>query len=263
MTIRDILIHLNSTPRSAVRLGLASDLAMRLRARLVGLYVTPGRASGPDELRGAALLEEEFRGWLGQQGIDGEWRLGQGSTTDVLCRIGRCTDLTIIGQPGDREQKGGLSEREFLKIVRRVGGPVLAVPYAGSFASVGERALVLWDSSPQTARAVNEALPLLCGGQAVQVLISESRSRCDSDVNSADREILCHLKRHGISAKAGRLFMRKASEMGEELLSCAADFQADLVVVGASAGFRWRELMGRTMMHTLISAMTAPLLLAS
>jgi nucleotide-binding universal stress UspA family protein len=263
MTIRDILIHLDSTPRSAVRLGLATELAVKLRASLVGLYVTPGRASGPDELRGAALLEEEFRGWLGQQGIDGEWRLAQGSTTDVLCRIGLCTDLTIIGQPGDREQTGGLSEREFLKILHRVGGPVLAVPYAGSFTSVGERALVLWDSSPQTARAVNEALPLLCGAQAVKVLISESRLQRDFDVGSADSEILCHLGRHGISAKAGRLFMRKASEMGEEVLSHAADFQADLVVVGASAGSRWGHLMGKTIIHTLIGAMTAPLLLAS
>ena len=237
---------------------------MRLRARLVGLYVTPGRASGPDELRGAALLEEEeFRGWLAQRGIDGEWRLAQGSATDALCRFGCCTDLSIIGQPGDQEQKGGLSEREFLKIVRRVGGPVLAVPYAGSFASVGERALILWDSSPQTARAVNEALPLLCGAQAVEVLISESKLRHDLVASWADREILCHLRRHGISAKAGRLFMRKTNEIGEELLSYAADFQADLVVVGASSGSRWRHLMGRTIIHTLISAMTAPLLLAS
>jgi nucleotide-binding universal stress UspA family protein len=263
MAIRDILIHLDSTPRSAVRLGLATELAVRLRARLVGLYVTPGRASGPDELRGAALLEEEFRRWLGQQGIHGEWRLAQGSVSDALCRFGCCTDLSIIGQPGHREQKGGLSQREFLKVLRRVGGPVLAVPYAGSFTSVGERALVLWDSSPQTARAVNEALPLLCGAQAVKVLISESRLQRDVDVRIADSEILGHLGRHGISAKAGRLFMRKASEMGEEVLSYAADFQADLVVVGASSSSRWRHLIGRSFIHTLISAMTAPLLLAS
>jgi hypothetical protein len=34
---------------------------------------------------------------------------------------------------------GGLSEKEFMEALRRVGTPVLAVPYVGSFAGVGER----------------------------------------------------------------------------------------------------------------------------
>lgn len=263
MTIRDVLIHLDETPRSAVRLRLASELAQRLGAQLLGLYVMKARAASLDERRSAAFAEEEFRGRLDQLGLEGGWRLAEGSAADALIRFGSCADLSVIGQPLPGGQRGGLSEREFVKILHRIGGPVLAVPYTGSFPSVGERALVHWDCSPQAVRAVNEALPLLCGADAVQVLLRDSRDRRNFDVGIAGKGILDHLARHGISAKAARLLIDRETEMGEELLSCAADFRADLMVVGASPGSQLRNLMRRTMTHTLIGAMTTPLLLAS
>ena len=38
MIIRDILVHLDSTPRAAVRLELAVQLAMRIEGYVIGLY---------------------------------------------------------------------------------------------------------------------------------------------------------------------------------------------------------------------------------
>ena len=68
---------------------------------------------------------------------------------------------------------GGLSAKEFMEAFRRVRTPVLAVPYVGSFAGVEERILVAWNGGPESTRAVNEALPLLCGAKAVMVLLSD------------------------------------------------------------------------------------------
>ena len=44
MIIRDILVHLDSTPHAAVRLELAVQLAMRIEGYVIGLYT--GRTTG-------------------------------------------------------------------------------------------------------------------------------------------------------------------------------------------------------------------------
>jgi len=128
MGIRGILVHLDSTPRSVVRLGLATELAMRHGAYLIGLYVTPPVPSA-DEQRDASAMSEEFHGWIRQQGIDGEWRPARGSAVDALTMHGRCTDLIVIGQHDPERHQGDLAEKQFVEILGRIGRPILAVPY--------------------------------------------------------------------------------------------------------------------------------------
>ena len=60
MAIRDILVHLDASPASAVRLDLAAEMAQRLSAHLVGLYVVdvPLPAFMGAEMGGAAFTAE-------------------------------------------------------------------------------------------------------------------------------------------------------------------------------------------------------------
>jgi K+-sensing histidine kinase KdpD len=96
MAIREILVHLDPTPRSAIRLRLATELAMRFNAQVVGLYVTHSRPPGPNEQRSAALMEDEFRRSLSQQGLAGTWQFVQDSPAETIIRFGRYADLSII-----------------------------------------------------------------------------------------------------------------------------------------------------------------------
>lgn len=148
-------------------------------------------------------------------------------------------------------------------MLRGIGRPVLAIPYAGAFTGIGERVLAVWDSAPESTRALNEALPLLGSAKAVQILVSNSKRQPDFDASRAGREILAHLARHGIDAKVGGFVMDKEIETGEALLSYAADFGADLMIAGAFISSRVRELMFGSSVHTLIRTMTVPLLLSS
>jgi len=248
MAIRDILVHLDTTQRSKVRL----ELAARYRAYLIGLSVIKRSAPAFERQTGAAMMEQEFRGWLGQQQLNGEWRLEKGSVAGVLMRFGRYTDLTILGQPDPQDGKSGLSEKEFVDVLRGIGRPILAIPYAGTFARIGERVLVLWNGSHESTRALSEALPLLCGAKAVQVLVGNSECQPDFDKSDAERSILCHLSRHGIVAKGGDVLIDKGIETGEALLSYAADFGADLMVAGMSVNTRFRELISGSVIRTII-----------
>ena len=42
-----------------------------------------------------------------------------------------------------------------------VGRPVLVVPYAGAFETVGRCVLIAWDGTREAIRAMNDAMPVL------------------------------------------------------------------------------------------------------
>lgn len=268
MPIRDILVHLDLTPRSMVRLELAAELAVRHQAYLIGLYMAHKPIRVPVGQTSAVLMEESFRGRLRQRRLEGEWRLAEGSTAEVLTRFGRCVDLTILGQPDPQESRGGLSEKGFVDILRGIGRPVLAVPYAGSFACIGERVLIVWERGPESTRALNEALPLLYSAKAVQVLVCDSGRQSDIDANGNGLDIFNHLSRHGVVAKGERLFVDKEIEKGEALLSYAADFGADMMVFGAPIVMHAhiipaREFVLRKDYVLLLERMTVPVMMAA
>jgi nucleotide-binding universal stress UspA family protein len=57
------------------------------------------------------------------------------------------------------------------------GRPVLVVPYAGNFETVGKRILVAWDGTREANRALNDALPLLADSEAVTVMFVGANER--------------------------------------------------------------------------------------
>ena len=100
MALKDILVHLDTTPRSAVRLAVAARLAARHGAHLTGVHVIdipsanyfygaamPFVPANPEEIvqriraeatQAAAPIEQAFMDCLGRSGIEGEWRLVDG-----------------------------------------------------------------------------------------------------------------------------------------------------------------------------------------
>jgi len=205
MIIRDILVHLDSTPRAAVRLELAVQLAMRTEGYVIGLYT--GRRPEDrsyDELPDIPTTGDDFHAWIQQQGVGGEWRLTGGSPVEAIIAHGRCADLIVVGQCDPDSRRDDLPERALVEIIGRVGRPVLAVPYAGSFSKVATRILVAWDGRPESTRAIHEALPLLSNSGAVRVLVYNPRRLPDVAV-SAREAVRLHLSRHGIPADVAPL----------------------------------------------------------
>ncbi len=207
----------------------------------------------------AAPLEAAFRDCLRRNGIEGEWRLLEGSPHATVALHARYVDLTVVGQP-DRDDHQ-VADAVTVTTVMTSGRPVLAIPFAGEFPTIGERVLVAWNASREAARAVNDALPLLIGAKHVTILaINPQRGVAGhGDVPAAD--IALHLARHGLKAEAAHTVARDISD-GEALLSYAADIGADLIVAGAYGHSRARELVFGGVTRTLIAEMTAPVLLS-
>jgi nucleotide-binding universal stress UspA family protein len=281
MALKDILVHLDATPRSMERLEVAARLAVKHGAHLSAIHVIdipsanyfygaamPFVPTNPEEIVGrmradateaAAPIETAFRDCANRNALQGEWRLVEGAPATMVALHARYADLTVVGQPNAREPQD--NDAITVTTVMTSGRPVLAIPFAGQFPTVGERVLVAWNASREAARAVNDALPLIAGATQVTVLaINPQRGIAGhGDVPAAD--IALHLARHGVKAEAAHTVARDISD-GEALLSYAADVGADLIVSGAYGHSRARELVFGGVTRTLIAEMTAPVLLA-
>jgi nucleotide-binding universal stress UspA family protein len=274
MQISDLIVHVDASERCRARLELAAWLARHYDAHLKGVYVTSLMEMSPflaDQFRSQDLDEMYAR--VAQQreaaealfteccvdpsGSGGEWVEERGDVNDVLTFHGRHADLMILGQsdPRDRKQRAARFIPE--AIVLGTGQPVMMVPFSGTFRSVGERILIAWNASAQASRAVRDAMPFLITAKEVTVFVAEQRV----GIESTSDNIIRHLRRHGIEAELERMTAEDV-EIGDLVLSRAADKSVDLIVMGAYGHSRARELAFGGVSRQLFAQMTVPLLMS-
>ena len=146
--------------------------------------------------------------------------------------------------------------------------PVLTTPSKGPHADLGRRILIAWNGSREAARATHDALPFLIAAESVVVLTVDAAG----DAHSPGANIATHLARHGVnvdlhkrtSVRHPPAQARRAAKMnvGEVILSAAADYNADLLVIGAYGHSRLREtVLGGVTRHVL-SHMSVPVLMS-
>jgi nucleotide-binding universal stress UspA family protein len=273
MAYKDLLVHVDSSSHCAARLALAVTLARRFGAHLTGLHVMPTLAISPfiaDQFPTAMLdeghariaqLRDDARASFAAAsqplGSEAEWRETRGDPVDAMRLAARKADLAILGQP-DPGEDGADGADLPEQVVMGSGRPALLVPYAGTFAKVGERVLVAWNGSAQAARAVNDALPFLQGAERV-VVVTVSSARGD---RVEDTDIARHLARHGVAAEISDIVTDRDGNVGDVLLSRATDEAVDLIVMGAYGHSRLRELVLGGVSRALLGHMTVPVLMA-
>lgn len=280
MGLKDLVVLLDTSKQSAIRLELAIALATVHEAHLTGLYVspppdlppvrpyltlemTPAAERGLAERveREAAGVEASFRRRVDHAGLSrSEWRCAAGDAARVACLHARHADFTVIGQPSDDDAavraRRDLAER----LIFASGRPILMVPYAGTFPTAGDRVVVAWNGSREATRAVNDALPILQRARQVTVLtVNPHEEEDQGDVPGAD--IALHLARHGVTVEAAETVGHDI-EVADILLSRLADGDADLLVMGAYGHSRLREMILGGATRHILRSMTVPVLLS-
>ena len=290
MALKDVLVCIDPGSASDVRLRLAFTLARAHRAHLGGAYVMPkaedviahppagavppgplpGLVEGGGMTPGGAVTEvlreavdaeaaeQRFKTELRFQGLEGEWHLFDTSEQSELIELAKTVDLTITGQVSPDDRWPAFRPED---IAIGTARPVLVIPYAGSFETVGKRALVAWDGSREAVRAINDALPLLHGAEAATVLFVGPREReFERQRQSLDR-VVRHLQRHGIAAQAEET-VRGEIAISDVLLSRAMDLGADLIVAGLYHHSQLREALIGGVSRDLLDHMTVPVLMS-
>jgi nucleotide-binding universal stress UspA family protein len=275
MSYKDLLVHVDPSRHCKTRLEAAAALAGRFKAHLTGLYVAPELGISPfladqfppdlmNEVAAKATEQEEtaqklFESSARAARIEYEWLEESGDPLDRVAAHARHFDLTILGQ-SDPDEIGstapaGLPEH----VAVHAGRPVLLVPFAGNFASFGQRVLVAWNGSPQSARAVNDALPILAQAKKVMILTIESKHGGGADGVAAD--LALHLKRHGVASETSRI-VAEGIDIGDLLLARITDEAADFLVMGAYGHSRLRERVLGGVSRELFQHMTVPVLMS-
>jgi nucleotide-binding universal stress UspA family protein len=270
MAFKDLLVHLDSGSRAPERLALAVALARRHGARLTGLFAESsvlgqslvGRRA-PESVDAAARETKalfDFR--VAEARLQSRWwRVEVGEYADVVgativcCRY---VDLAVFGQQegDDSTVPEGVVER----VIAESGRPVLVVPSAGRYADVGRNVLVAWTGSRESARALNDALPLLEEADEVTLLaIQLPAAGGRGGLPSLD--VVEHLRSHGIEARYERAVLHDLPAV-DLVLNRASDLGSDLTVMGAY-GVQGAPLLLRrdTTTRSILATMTTPMFL--
>lgn len=280
MSFQSILVHADDGERVVVRLGAAARLARAYDAELIGAYAVPTRAITPSvsavlpdslvqqrladmgEAQDAA--EAQFRAAAQRARVAAaEWRAPAGDAIPTLVDHARCTDLVVIGQRDSSEAHAAFSEELANAVVLQSGRPVLVIPFSGAPTNIGTNVLVTWNGTRESARAVADAMPLLARAERVQVLSIETDDEgkvTPSDMHRQER-VLAWLRFHGIEAESQHHRWPDA-DVGALMLSQAADFGADLIVMGAYSHSRLQELVLGGVTRDVLEAMTVPVLMS-
>jgi nucleotide-binding universal stress UspA family protein len=178
----------------------------------------------------------------------------EGPYAQVAVQRAASFDLMVATSAAVVEHLKDIAERSLLRTQR----PVLLAPTRMQVALNGP-AMIAWDESLQCWHAVSAAIPFLQQAQSVE-LISVDR---DPTARAASQtEALTYLRCHGIEASA-RVVEPDSLSIGARLLATAADAGAGLLVMGAYAHSRLREmLLGGATRHVLQNATTTPVLMA-
>ncbi len=278
MTYRSIFVHVDDTEACLQRLDYASRLARKYPAELLGGYIVPPSELTPyakavmsqdlikeyarklGALRSAG--EENFRAATARAGVAAvEWQAPTGNAIGQAVLHARHSDLAIIGQPPRDEAQEAFAAELANAVVTRCGRPVLFVPSVGEYPTIGERVLIAWKDSRESARAVADGLPLLKDAKKVFAVAVTPKSDETAREKFTDAQLSTFLRRHDVEATVRRIFAADI-DAGELLLSQAADFGADLIVMGAYSRPRLSELVWGSVTRVMLSSMTAPVLMS-
>lgn len=276
MEIKDIVVFADGRPQTHAAMEFAVRLARKHEAHLTAAFVWPPLAAdGPaGYVRGAAIedLINVYRAEMTQ--VEGACRgsfermaSGTGLKTswrsvppqDDLVVHARYADLALVARSDAFATKGiplDLPQR----IVLDSGRPVILLPPQPPPSS-GHRVLVAWNASREAARAVADALPFLRRAEAVQVLVVDAEPHSTGHGEEPGADIAQHLVRHGVKVDVRRL-ASGGEDVGRLILSGAAAFGADLVVMGAYGHSRLMEFVFGGATRTALHEAALPVLMS-
>ena len=283
MPLKTILVLLNDSGRTEQLLDAASPLARQFDAHLIGLYILPaakvysdvGMVAAPMVFEGyrdlfkstLAEVRKKFEARAKQDGLKAEWRTVDSNFPEIsesAIAHSRSAELIITSQI-DYGPDGSIERDLVVRLILESGRPVLIIPRKGHFAprgeGIAEKAIVGINGTKESSRAMFDALPLLRMVKETRLVWVDPYKESGTAGSVPGAEEAAVLSRHGIKAVAEPM-MTDGRNAGEALLMRANDLGADLLVMGAYAHSRMRELVFGGATRHVLEHMAIPVLMS-
>ncbi len=275
----EIVVFTDGSAETAGILEFAGMLAQEHDARLISVFIQPEPIVTPAETfaRGKGMqstievhraqLERieaqrhaQFEDIVRRHGIrpESEWRSLPYLSSEVGVHA-YYADLVVIARPesaGETAGPPGLAE----SLVLNSGRPIIMFPPRGTVSQV-RRILVAWNATRESIRAVADAMSLLAKADAVEVLVVDHQRRPEGHGQEPGADIARHLARHGAHVEVRRA-SSGGKDVGRLLLSQAAAFGGDLLVMGAYGHSHLREWMFGGVTRTVLYEAGLPVLMS-
>jgi nucleotide-binding universal stress UspA family protein len=274
--VKDIIVNLSVTKEGSVVGNYAVSVAEALQAHLTAVAfiydpVVPISGAGyipaeviemqrDDNETAAAAAIKSFTAATDRARISAESLMTNASLAgagDQFARMARRFDLAIVGQaqPDISSLEQIIGETTLFES----GRPVLMVPYIQKAPFKTDNVMMCWDGSRTAARAVADAIPLIGNGSRIEIVIVANERGKQDEIEGAD--IGQHLARHGLKVDVHRIVGGNI-DVGDALLSHAADSGADLMVMGGYGHSRLREFVLGGVTRSIFETMTVPVLIS-
>ncbi len=276
MSYKTILVHVDGSKRASERIRIAARIAVAENAHLIGTAVTglsqiALEGSGLDFSVPPWSVHLEGMRERARRALDAfevlahamavastETRLVDDEAGVAVSLQARYCDLVVIGQTDLDGAPSGLRSDFPEYVLLNSARPVLIIPAAGHFEHIGEKVLVAWNAGMEATRAVSAAIPLLRRAQQVDVAVFGAGAESHGAQPGAD--IALYLARHHIRVEV--LQESLDTDVGNALLSGAAERSSDLIVMGGYGHSRFREIFLGGVTRTVLESMIVPVLMS-
>lgn len=276
MGFKTLLVHVEGTPDSDLRIRVAVDLAYDLSAKLIGvggrtpIYLEAENLGGiypmyPGGAATQAIIEQEdtrlevaearFHRLAGALGAGAVWRCVKDEPDQVLEHYSAGADLIVAST----NRGPHVSTVDPGELALTAGIPVLALP-TDLMGLRRKRIVVAWKNTREARRAVADALPLLQKAKQVVIVQVYTEERLDGEDGSL-QAVVDRLSGHGVNTTAETI-LKGSSDDATRLITYAEDNLADLIVCGAYGHSRLREWSFGGMTHGLLRHSSLPILLS-
>jgi nucleotide-binding universal stress UspA family protein len=274
--IKDIVVNLSVAEDGGYAGEFAVSVASTVGAHLTGIAfvydpIVPMAATGyvPPEVIETQQRDNEaaaktainrFNAAAGRAGITVEsdkLPASLASAGEEFGRVARRFDLAIVAQ--GESDKDAVEELIAESTLFESARPVIIVPYIQKAPLKLNRVMVCWDGSRQATRAIADAMPLLERAGQVELVIVASEPGKQDEIPGADMGQ--HLARHGLKVDVNRI-TEGDIDVGDALLSHAADASIDFVVMGGYGHSRLREFVLGGVTRLMLRSMTVPVLMS-
>lgn len=257
--LRSVAVVLTDTPCDGFAVDAGTVLAKQHHVALEILQplfmptpLIPGLALVPDaslfemayDVRETAkVMAEAITLRLDDEGISSVIVPIEASPSQIdrsAARVAARCDLALLAGPYDCPADTSLVHSMFAALLLESGRPVLVVPSQTMAPDWPHRAVLAWSDTPECARAIHDAIPLLHACASVDLVVVDPRATLLESAQEVGLATMHHLAAHGIEAK---IHTRRAedSTVGATLLDHVECTHADLVVAGGYGHHRLRE----------------------
>lgn len=248
--IKCIVVHLTDNERHTMRLRVAIGLAKRFDAHLNVVFAKP-EADYPAASIGRAMsmhyLEEakqEANARLEQVKAEIDELCGDlpswerhdqfGDVAKIMSHFAHVADLIVVEQPPEERLEDNFMLHMTDQLVMSAGCPMLLLPAGWSESEVGTRVLIAWKNNREASLAVRGSLDFLREAEQVLILAAE-----DSQSESPGADLTYYLGHQKIRSRV----VGTSRGEGADFLRVAERHRCNLLVMGAYAHSRFRELL--------------------